>query len=264
MYPTPTPGPSLGDTWTRPADGMEMVFVPAGEFSMGSDEGDDDEKPVHDVYLDAYWIDRTEVTNAQYRAFVEETGHRTPTECDWGEPTYGQGGMESHPVVCVSWEDATAYCQWAGGRLPTEAEWEKAARGTDGREYPWGDTFDGTKLNYCDANCELEHKDTGFDDGYVRTAPVGSFPEGVSPYGVLDLAGNVWEWVADWFAADYYGGSPERNPTGPEAGDFRVARGGSWNHDSLGGRSALRFRDDPDLRFDEVGFRCGLSSTSSP
>ena len=263
--PEPMPvSPSLGDTWIRPADGMEMVFVPAGEFLMGSDEGDDDEKPVHDVYLDAYWIDKTEVTNAQYRAFVEATSHRTPTECTWGEPTYGQAGMENHPVVCVLWEDAAAYCQWAGARLPTEAEWDEAARGTDGREYPWGDTFDGTKLNYCDANCEFGHKDTGFDDGYARTAPVGSYPAGASPYGALDMVGNVWEWVADWYASDYYSHSPERNPKGPDAGESRVLRGGSWDYHSDWARCASRSRVDPDFRHYGSGFRCGLSSTSSP
>ncbi len=257
--PEPTPRPSLGDTWTRSVDGMEMVYVPAGEFLMGSDEGYDDEKPVHDVYLDAYWIDRTEVTNAQYRQCVEGGACPEP-EC-WGDDRFNG---PDHPVVCVSWEDAVAYCQWAGARLPTEAEWEKAARGTDGREYPWGDTFDGTRLNYCDANCEFEHKDTGVDDGYAQTAPVGSYPAGASPYGALDMAGNVWEWVANWYAEGYYGRSPERNPTGPESGEARVLRGGSWLNYSSRARCAYRNRDIPDDGFSSSGFRCGLSSTSSP
>jgi serine/threonine-protein kinase len=257
--PEPTPRPSLGDTWTRPADGMEMVYVPAGEFLMGSDEGFDNEKPQHTVYLDAFWIDRTEVTNAQYRPCVEGGACPEP-EC-WGDDRFNG---PDHPVVCVSREYAAAYCQWAGGRLPTEAEWEKAARGTDGRIYPWGDAFDGTRLNYCDANCEYEHRDTGFDDRYAWTAPVGSYPTGASPYGALDMAGNVQEWVADWYADDYYGRSPERNPKGPDAGGYWVFRGGSWDDDSARARCAYRNGGIQDGWSHNNGFRCGLSSTSSP
>jgi serine/threonine-protein kinase len=258
--PEPTPvDPSRGDTWTRPADGMEMVFLPAGEFSMGSDEGEIDEKPMHDVYLDAYWIDKTEVTNAQYRKCVEGGACSTP-QC-WGDDLFND---PYQPVVCVNWFQAEAYCQWVGARLPTEAEWEKAARGTQGRIYPWGNAFDGTKLNYCDANCEIGNKDTGFDDGYARTAPVGSYPAGGSPCGALDMAGNVWEWVADRYASDYYRYSPERNPQGPSTGGYRVLRGGSWNSDSDGARSTSRIKNFPVYAYISLGFRCGVSSTFSP
>ncbi len=217
-----------GDTWSRPADGMVMVYVPAGEFPMGSDEGDDlafdDEFPQHTVYLDAFWIDRTEVTVAMFRAYVGDTGHVTTAEeegggyawvegegwkwvdgADWQHP-FGQesAAQDDHPVVQVSGYDVMAYCEWAGGQLPTEAQWEKAAWGTDERIYPWGDAFGGNELNYCDANCPGDWRDEEHDDGYAFTAPVGSYPDGVSPYGALDMAGNVWEWVSDWYDGEYY------------------------------------------------------------
>jgi len=205
-------------TGISPRDGAEMVLVPAGEFIMGSEEGDPDaydcERPQHSVYLDAYWIDRTEVTNARFARFVEATLYETDAEkaghgdvydphwkssqwefsVDWAHPRdrlIGISEIEDHPVVQVSWNDAAAYCEWAGKRLPTEAEWEKAARGADGRKYPWGDADPNEHLS----NIGGVH---ATDDGYQFTAPVGSYPNGASPYGVLDMAGNVWEWVADW------------------------------------------------------------------
>ena len=199
-----------------PVDGMEMVYVPEGEFLMGSPkaEGDNHEHPQHMVYLDAFWIDKTEVSSAMFARFVEQTGHKTYAEtsgCGWTDqpgsgnwecvagttwlhpqgPESNINGLEQHPVVQVCWNDAKAYCEWAGRRLPTEAEWEKAARGTDGRIYPWGNEFDGSKLNFCDRNCGFEWRDVGVDDGYAFTAPVGSYPTGASPYGALDMAGNV-------------------------------------------------------------------------
>src|SRR5262245_30976232 len=213
-----------------------MVLVPAGEFIMGSEEAAyyDIAKPRHQVYLDAFYIDKYEVTNARFQQFVQATGYRTQAEREgggkirtgaktwadvpdatWRAPR-GKGssiaGLEAHPVVQVSWHDAKAYCTWAGKRLPTEAEWEKAARGTDGRLYPWGNEFDGTRVNFCDRNCPFEWKDAAVDDGFRSTAPVGSYEAGKSPYGAYDMVGNVWEWVADWYDATYYRRSPARNP----------------------------------------------------
>jgi formylglycine-generating enzyme required for sulfatase activity len=236
-----TPPPSAGDTWTRPADGAVMVYVPAGEFLMGS--GDDyryarpDERPQHTVYLDAFWIDRTEVTNAQYRKCVE-AGACEEARC-WDLDGYDVPDL---PVVCVHWDAAQAYAAWAGGRLPTEAEWEKAARGTDGRLYPWGDSEpDCDKANYL-----------GCADGPL---PVGSHPEGASPYGVLEMAGNVWEWVADWYAEDYYSHSPDRNPQGPDSGEHRVGRGAAFRISHWSLRCAIRGWVRPDWLCGAGGFR---------
>ena len=256
---TPTPAQPVAiatPVWER--DGSVMVYVPAGEFIMGSPdgEGESDEHPQHTVYLDAFWIDRTEVTNARYRECVEAGTCPAPTNCSWGGPTYSDTSKADHPVTCVSWEDGEAYCEWAGKRLPTDAEWEKAARGTDGWKYPWGDAFDGSRLNFCDANCELDHKDSSADDGYQRTAPVGGYPAGASPYGVVDMVGNVWEWCQDWYGADYYARSPQRNPRGPDSGGYRVIRGGSWRSDVRLMRAANRNRYDPDRRYYTIGFRC--------
>jgi len=253
---TPTRGPTLGigSEKVNPKDGAEMVYVPAGEFLMGSEDEDafDDEKPEHTVYLDAYWIYQTEVTNAQYRQCVDEGECDVPSNVD----QFNNPDLDDHPVVYVSWFDADAYCQWAGGRLPTEAEWEKAARGTDGRKFPWGDTgVTGEKANYCDVNCEYEWLDESQDDGYKRTAPVGSYPDGASPYGALDMAGNVWEWVGDWYDEDYYSQSPSINPQGPDSGEYRVLRGGSWSGNGRGLRASARGWYYPEVG-DGFGFRC--------
>lgn len=173
-----------------PIDGMEMVYFPAGTFTMGLDGGRFDEEPQHEVYLDAFWIDRTKVTNATYKTFMQAGKCTTPAH----EKYYPYEEYSNYPVVYVSWEQANKYCTWAGRRLPTEAEWEKAARGTDGRLYPWGDEApNSTLLNFARKNGDI--------------MPVGSFLEGVSPYGALDMAGNAWEWVADWYAAHYYSNS---------------------------------------------------------
>ncbi|MBK9092614.1 MAG: formylglycine-generating enzyme family protein [Anaerolineae bacterium] len=256
--PTPinTPALSGGTTRTRAVDGAVMVYVPAGEFTMGSadsdSQADGSEKPQHTVNVAAYWIDRTEVTNAQYRKFVDAGGYNqkqywtdagwawrqqnnvTQPDC-WGDSDFNQA---QQPVVCVSWYEAYAYASWAGGRLPTEAEWEKAARGTDGRLYPWGNTWDGTRLNFCDKNCRYKSKDAGVNDEYAVTAPAESYANGVSPYGVHDLAGNVWEWVSS-----QYGSYPYRSDDGREdqnSTDVRILRGGSWNNQAMYVRSACR------------------------
>jgi len=231
------------------SDGMAEVFIPAGEFLMGSSASDPDayggEGPLHRVYLDSFWIDRTDVTNGMYARCVQQGACQPPdrsssyTRGDYYEdPAYA-----GYPVIFVTWFDAAAYCFWAGGKLPTEAQWEKAARGNDGRTYPWGSaTPDRTLLNY--------NVQTG------DTTPVGAYPAGASPYGVLDMAGNVWEWVADWYEPDYYSHSSQRDPPGPDQGLGRVMKGGSWNVIAQTARSAVRGRRTPDYAFDNVGFRC--------
>lgn len=265
---TPTPvEPVRGDRIIRQKDEMQMVFVPAGEFMMGSDENEVDraleqcliygsncarryfsvEMPRHQVNLYSFWIDATEVTSGQYQLCVLE-GVCQPTSCS--------STGDAYPVVCITWEQAEAYCQWAGARLPSEAEWEYTARGPGGNRYPWGNEFDGTRLNYCDSNCPLSKKDADFDDGYAESAPVGSFPQGASWVGALDMAGNVWEMVADWNGN--YPADEQLNPSGPETGSRRVARGGSWHASPDHVRSTLRTHLSPQDAHDHAGFRCAL------
>jgi formylglycine-generating enzyme required for sulfatase activity len=239
-----------------------MVSVPAGEFLMGSDAGDRDERPQRRVYLDAFEIDKYEVTNVQYRRFLLATGHAPPQswpgryvaflpdrDPDWHGAEYPDGEA-MHPVVAVNWDDATAYCAWAGKRLPSEAEWEKAARGTDGRVYPWGDEWDVAR-----ANAGL----TG--TGY--TQPVGSYPGGASPCGALDMAGNAWEWVADLYDRQYYTYALNRNPLGPASGTGeRILRGGAWDSSSRHLRASYRNATHcfgPNYR---AGFRCARSTVT--
>ncbi|MCS6993603.1 MAG: formylglycine-generating enzyme family protein, partial [Anaerolineales bacterium] len=242
--PTPTLG--IGSTRTRPADGMEMVYVPAGEFRMGRETGYIDERPVHPVYLDAFWIDRTEVTNAMYAQCVQQGACKPPMEFSsysrrpnyYDDPEYA-----NYPVINVSWYQAAAYCEWAGARLPTEAEWEKAARGTDGRTYPWGNGSPSCfSVNY--SWCVGD------------TSAVGLYPAGASPYGALDMAGNVWEWVADWYDR-YPGNNDENSDYGTQ---YRVLRGGSWSGMGRFIRAAFRGRGKPDYWNYVIGFRCALSS----
>ena len=239
----PTAVPEREIVWE--ADDSVMVHVPAGEFLMGSPPGGSEanEHPQHTVYVSEFWIDKTEVTNDQYQKCVEARACLAPTACDYGEPTYSDSSKADHPVVCVSWQDARTYCEWAGRRLPTEAEWEKAARGTDERKYPWGNTWDASKANSGQA-------------GPGDTTVVGSYPDGASPYGVLDMAGNVWEWCQDWYDEDYYANSPQRDPQGPSLGSGRVSRGGSWHLDARRVRAAFRGGYDPDGRNFLIGFRC--------
>jgi len=257
--PEPTSSLGTGSTYAREQDGMEMVYVPEGSFEMGSSAGYDDEKPVHNVFLDAFFIDKYEVSNAQYSICVKSGICNAPIDISSStrDVYYSKPGYADYPVINVNWFEAKNYCDWVGGRLPTEAEWEKAARGTDGRTYPWGEEIDGSKANFCDNNCELEHKDISINDGYADTAPVGSYPEGASPYGALDMAGNVWEWVADWFQEDYYSNSPVSNPPGPTSGDNKVLRGGRWGSKMEYLRAA--FRKDgvkPSSLDPGIGFRC--------
>ena len=246
--PSATPQPSAGSVRTAETDGMQLVYIPAGEFLMGSNDRNADESPQHSVYLDAYWIDRTEVTNAMYAACVQAGACVTPVSSAsstrssyFNNPDYG-----NYPVIFINWDQAAAYCEWAGRRLPSEAEWEKAARGEDGNICPWG--------NSAPANNLLNYAGVVAD-----TSPVGSYPDGASPFGLLDMSGNVWEWTADWYGHDYYQDSPFENPGGPEEGSKRVLKGGSWYYDTNYIRSAFRFSSDIITRLNDVGFRCAVS-----
>ena len=261
-------------TAIRMTDDMTMVYIPAGDFEMGLEDGNDDEQPVHTVYLDAYWIDQTEVTNSQYQKCVAAGVCTHPyfndnviTNFIFKNNTtrirneyFYNSALAQHPVVWVRWEQAQTYCHWVGGRFPTEAEWEKAARGTDGREYPWGDEFFGNRVNFCDKNGECQFPDSDWDDGYQDTAPVGSYPDGASPYGVLDMAGNVSEWVADLFEYDYYVNSPRANPTGPTCAEKRLLRGGSLGNIASNVRSTRRDEVNARWHSDSFGFRCAASA----
>ena len=223
---------------TNEKDGAEMVNVPAGEFLMGSDNGYNNEKPHHTVYLDEYWIYKTEVTNAQYAKCVGAGSCREPYDTTY----YNDSSYAQHPVMKVYWEQAKGYCTWAGSRLPSEAEWEKAARGTDGRTYPWGDQ---------EPTCDLAN----FYNCGGKTKTVGSLAQGASPYGALDMAGNVYEWVQDWYAEGYYANSAGENPAGPALGVYHVVRGGSWVDAPWFIRASFRVRDVPTY-YDNFGFRC--------
>jgi formylglycine-generating enzyme required for sulfatase activity len=250
--PTPTPRPTATARWvaeTTGLDGMRLLLVPAGPFVMGAGAGDsaaeDDERPPHRVSLADYWIDETEVTNDLYRQCVTAGLCRAPlTEtCITDQLSYDDSGMGNYPVACVAWEDAEAYCQWSGGRLPTEAEWEKAARGTDGIVYPWGNQS---------SHCLLTNR----QGCLAHSAVVGSYPGGASPYGLLDMAGNVAEWTADWYVPTYYTDSPEENPAGPATGELKVVRGGAWNSQPPAIRVTARFGAEPGRLSPAVGFRC--------
>jgi len=275
VMPTQTLG--VGNTMVSSQDGMILLYVSSGEFTMGSGAGDDDEKPIHQVYLDAFWIDQTEITNDMFAKFISETSYVTDME-KLGYSFVYQGGESwldipgtnwSHPrgpasdisemgdysVVHVSWNDAKAYCDWAGRRLPTEAEWEKAASWDDSTQskniYPWGDGIDCSVANYNDGN--------EFCVGAVTR--VGSHVGGASKYGALDMAGNAWEWVADWYSSSYYSNSPSSNPSGPDSGEGKVIRGGSWFIEDNGVRSANRDFNDPAFSSDDFGYRCAMSAS---
>jgi eukaryotic-like serine/threonine-protein kinase len=241
---------------------MVQVLIPAGEFLMGSDAGDpladEDERPQRPVYLDAFWMDQTEVTNAMYAICVDEGLCSPPTDVKSNsrDVYYGNPAFANYPVLFVDREAAESYCAWAGRRLPTEAEWEKAARGDGGPIYPWGDFLGSDLANYCDQSCTYNWRDPAVDDGQREVGPVGAYPAGASPYGILDMAGNVYEWVADWYAADYYGRGFDSDPAGPATGSEAMLRGGSWYDIDRFIRSANRLSIRPTTTADNIGIRC--------
>lgn len=255
----------IGQTLVSPIDGVVLVCVPAGEFLMGASETDalakEHERPQHTVYLDAYWIDRTEITNASFLKCLE-AGACQPEIYQVKAQTYVPYAVnpqyQNYPALLYEADVAAAYCEWAGRRLPTEAEWEKAARGPDGRQYVWGNA---------ELSCELAGYNTcRYTSEVPRPAGVGThavddYAAGVSPYGALNMAGNVWEWVADWYAPDYYAHSSFENPTGPATGEYRVRRGGGNESVEQDLRVTARASGEPEHYFDgQMGFRCALDA----
>ncbi len=240
-------------------DGAPMVLVPAGPFPMGVPPGDRDggrdEYPRHQVDLDAFYIDKHEVTNGRYQQFVKAAGHRIPQHPNNPARTLWKDGRVSdavaeRPAVNVDWHDADAYCKWAGKRLPTEAEWEKAAKGTEDRRFPWG-------------NVEPTAKHLNFNQQWIgekTLMPVGSYELGKSPYGAYDMAGNVWEWVADWYDDRYYEKSPAKNPRGPNTGADKILRSSGWAVETPMVRIFTRVKSDPLIRNESTGFRCAMDA----
>ena len=259
ILPTELSDLEIGSTFISPKDGITMHYIPAGGFEMGSniDEAVYDEKPVHIVYLDEFWIDQTEVTNAMYAKCVSAGECEPPSsnESYSRNSYYDNPEFDDYPVIYVSWHDAQAYCAWAGKRLPTEAEWDKAASWDEENQkkfiYPWGNSIDCSLANYW-----------GKDEGCIGdTVKVGSYEDGQSPYGALDMTGNVIEWVADWYGEEYYAVSPSSNPPGPDAGEFRIVRGGSWANPGSMVRVSYRFIPlYPIGSYDSLGFRCALNA----
>jgi len=254
---------------------MEMVLVPAGDFVMGTNDSDapDWEKPKHTHPMEyTYWIGRNDVTRGQFRVFCTTRGIAEPEKAYFEDELVGN--TDCHPVIMVSWDDAKAYCAWAGLVLPAEAEWEKAARGTDGRKYPWGNVWDTKKANFLDASCPGdkimmgngktidEHmaafggRDMKYNDGFPYTSPVGNFTAGASPYGALDMAGNVFQWVEDWWDEKGFPRTIKGDFSSPQSGSWRVDRGSSWgNPGVLACRTTMRYGYAPSDRNEHLGFR---------
>ncbi|MGC1377084.1 MAG: SUMF1/EgtB/PvdO family nonheme iron enzyme [Anaerolineales bacterium] len=241
-----SPAPTLYPLEITPK-GAKMVFIPAGTFGMGSNNGREDERPQHQVSLGAFYMDKYETTNALYTTCVDAGGCSAPSENrSYSRPRYyGHSQFDNYPVIYVNWSQARTYCKWRGARLPTEAEWEYAARGADGRVYPWGGSIDISHANYAGSD----------------TAAVGSYSAGISPFGIYDMAGNVSEWVADWYGENYYATLAENafNPLGPSGGQYRVLRGGAWTSGNDSARSAYRSESEPGRSYDYLGFRCALT-----
>jgi len=286
-------GVSANSAWTpytQEFGGVEMALVPAGCFMMGASEDEenyavaeldaqpewlDDEQPVHEVcFDDPFWIDVYEVTNQQFANFLNNQGNQEEGGVTWldsidedvhivesGGTWEPESGFADHPAIELSWYGAQAYCEWQEKRLPTEAEWEYAARGPDNLIFPWSNEFDGSLVNFCDSNCTESWADSGQDDGYERTAPIGTYKDNVSWVGAYDMSGNVWEWVADWYDEAYYSVSPGTNPPGPNSSPEgrRVLRGGSWVDLADILRAAHRYGITPDNSLSYRGFRCARS-----
>ena len=260
--PAPKPGPKTTFE-TRGGDKREMTLIPAGPFLRGSPDGEgrDEEHPQKTITLDAFWIDRTEVTVADFAACVAKGACKAatfrkgtpdpkakkPESCNFGMPD-----RDKHPMNCVNWDGASAYCAWAGKRLPTEAEWEKAARGGDGRKYPWGE-----EAPSCERACMV--KGMSYGCGARISCPVGTRTAGASPYGALDMAGNVYEWVKDSYNRGYYAKAPDANPINTERTPFRPVRGGAYSSDADGVRATQRSSFKKDERISFVGFRCAMA-----
>lgn len=230
----------------------ELVVIPAGPFIRGTSQGGFDEQPERTIYLDEFSIDRYEVTNAQYAAFVKATGHRKSGPPSRYAKNTGRMRGPNQPAVYVSWEDAKAYCGWRGRRLPTEAEWEKAMRGTDGRLWPWGNVEMPGGANWA-----------RIDDGFEVAAPVGRVRSDASPYGVMDGAGNVMEWVDDWYLEGAYAAASDRNPEGPEYGTYKVLRGAAYTSSGSDLRITARSKMMSDFRDETIGFRCAQAHTKT-
>jgi len=245
--PTPTQGASQEVTRISPLDNMTIIYIPPGPFLMGTSNDAKvikvEEQPQRTIYLDEYWIDKLPVTNGMYHLCLNVGKCNGLVSTTDYYPFFMNPAYTNYPVVYVSWYDAVKYCKWVGGSLPTEAQWEKAARGTDGRIYPWGNTPPNSKL-------------ANYNNNIGTISSVGSFPAGASPYGLLDMAGNVREWIKDWYSDYYFHDAPSSNPTGPATGTKHTLKGGGWRDPNVYLRSASRLSHVASSPGDDRGFRC--------